>query len=87
MSKILPDLETQVAERDRLVILNEEYFPCGSLRGHQVLRGKDMRISHIVDICYIPKIGAISNNPGCLLLAQTGVYWRNQLQVSFTEQD
>jgi hypothetical protein len=87
MSEILPNFETEVAERDRLVVLNEKYLARRSFRRDQVLRRKDMRICHIVDVRDIPKIGAIPYNPRCLLLGETSVYRWKQLRVALAEQN
>jgi hypothetical protein len=85
VTKILPDFESEIAKRYRLVVLDEEYFPSSSLRGHQILRSKHMRICHILHVSYVPEIGAIPDNPRCLLLGETSVYWRNQLRIAFAE--
>ena len=85
MSEILPDFETEVAERDRLVVLNEECLSRSSFGRHQVLRRKHVRIGHILDIRDIPEIGAVPYNPRRLSLGEASVDRWKQLGVSFAE--
>jgi len=87
VAEVLPDLETQFAERNWFVVLDEEYFSCGGLRGQQVLSRKHMSVCHIFDIGDVPKIGAITDNPRRLLLGDAGVYRGDQLSVSFAKDD
>lgn len=80
--EVRPDRQTEVPERYRFVVLDEECLAGSGLRGNQVLRNQYVGICNVRHIRDIPKVIAVANYIGGLALANTCVDRRNQLIVA-----
>lgn len=85
--KMSPDSQAKVPERDGLVVLDKHSFPCGCLRGHQILCGQDMGICNVGHVSDIPQVETIADNKRGLPLLDTRMDGRDQLVVTGTTEN
>lgn len=67
MPKVCPDGQAEISKCNRFIILDEECLASCCARRHQVLRGENMSIGDIADMCDIPQIVTVSNDERCLI--------------------
>lgn len=77
-----PDSQTEIAECNGLVVLNEKRLTGCCLGGDQVLRSQDMCIGYVGHIRDIPQVGAAANHKGSLPFSNACVDRWKELRVS-----
>lgn len=87
MTEVRPDGQAEIAERDGLVVLDEEGLAGSCLRGYQVLRGQDMGVSNVGHIGDIPQVEAVADEERRLPFIDACVDGRDQLVVAGAAED
>lgn len=81
VAEMRPDSETEVAEDNRLVVLDEKRLAGRGPRGDQILRSQDVCVGDVGHIRDIPQICTIAQHKGSLPLGDAIVNGRQEVRV------